>query len=397
MHTATRIAARWAVRVRELAPHATLCFYGVYGPLNEAFLRKLGGDAVLGGEFETGLVSLARRIRGDRGCTGPEPIVSTDRQQFLVPDRSGLPGLERYAGLFADGETRTVGYTEASRGCRHLCRHCPIVPVYRGRFRVVQPEVVLADIRNQVAAGACHITFGDPDFLNGPKHAIRIVEALAREFPGVTYDVTIKVEHLLRHRGVLGVLRDTGCLFVTSAVESMDDEILTKLSKQHTATDVVEAVDLMREAGVSLQPTFVTFTPWTTLEGYLQLLESLVDLECVDHVAPVQYAIRLLIPSGSRLMELDDVRALVEEFDEEGLVHRWQHPDPRVDALFETVAEQVQEGQSAKEGRREIFKRVWEAAHEALGRDIAENARVAALDRALPPASVPYLTEPWYC
>ncbi len=397
MHTATRIAAHWIPRVREAAPHATLCFYGIYAPLNEEFLRKLGGDSLLGGEFETGLVALARRVRGDGIEARTEPIVSTDRQQFFVPDRTGLPGLERYAGLVVDGETRTVGYTEASRGCRHLCRHCPIVPVYEGRFRVVQPEAVLDDIRNQVAAGARHITFGDPDFLNGPKHAMQIVESLARDLPGVTYDVTIKVEHLLRHRGALDVLRDTGCLFVTSAVESMDDEILGKLSKQHTAADVVEAVGLMRRVGVSLQPTFVTFTPWTSLAGYLRLLETLIDLELVDHVAPVQYAIRLLIPNGSLLLGLDDVRNLVDEFDEEGLVYPWQHPDPQVDALFETVAEQVQAGLGAKESRREIFKRVWAAAHQAVGRDVAESARVAALDQALPTASVPYLTEPWYC
>ena len=76
--------------------------------------------------------------------------------------------LEKYARLtMPDGRTRTVGYTEASRGCKHLCRHCPIVPVYDGVFRVVDRDVVLEDIRQQVAAGAQHITFGDPDFFNG--------------------------------------------------------------------------------------------------------------------------------------------------------------------------------------------------------------------------------------
>ena len=49
---------------------------------------------------------------------------------------------------------------------------------------MVQREIVLADIRQQVAAGAQHITFGDPDFFNGPGHAIAIVEALARGIPG---------------------------------------------------------------------------------------------------------------------------------------------------------------------------------------------------------------------
>ena len=109
-----------------------------------------------------------------------------------------------------------MGYTEATRGCKHLCRHCPVVPVYRGAFRIVQQDVVLEDIRQQVAAGAEHITFGDPDFFNGPGHAIPIVEALHREWPALTYDVTIKMEHLLKHRELLPVLKATGCLFVTS-------------------------------------------------------------------------------------------------------------------------------------------------------------------------------------
>src|SRR5262249_37835230 len=147
---------------------------------------------------------------------------------------------------------------------KHRCRHCPIVPVYNGAFRIVQQDVVLEDIRNQVAAGAQHITFGDPDFFNGPGHAVAIVEALDKEFPALTYDVTIKIEHLLRHRALLPVLRGTGCAFVTSAVESLDDAVLGKLEKGHTKADFIEVLHLTREAGLPLSPTFIPFTPWTT-------------------------------------------------------------------------------------------------------------------------------------
>src|SRR5262249_49185832 len=161
----------------------------------------------------------------DRSLTLAALNVSLTRQQFLVPDRTGLPPLSSYAQLVVNGATRRVGYTEASRGCKHWCRHCPVVPVYRGAFRIVQAAVVLADIRRQIAGGAEHITFGDPDFFNGPGHAVRIVEALHQEWPWLTYDVTIKIEHLLRHRNLLPVLKTTGCLFVTSAVESLDDPV----------------------------------------------------------------------------------------------------------------------------------------------------------------------------
>ncbi|MGH9814346.1 MAG: CUAEP/CCAEP-tail radical SAM (seleno)protein, partial [Candidatus Acidiferrales bacterium] len=224
MHTATRLAVQALRVIRQLNPGAHLCFYGLYAPMNEAYLRSLGTQTILGGEFEAGLVKLVERLRrGNGGFVGaglqpgriadqeegvstpdvpvaqPEPLISLDRLAFIPPDRSGLPPLDLYAKLLLPGGPRTVGYTEASRGCKHLCRHCPIVPVYNGVFRIVPREVVLADVRQQVSAGAEHITFGDPDFFNGPGHALEIVRALHRAFPALTYDVTIKVEHLLKH------------------------------------------------------------------------------------------------------------------------------------------------------------------------------------------------------
>ena len=180
-------------------------------------------------------------------------IANRPRLRFITPDRAGLPPLEDYASLqMPDGTRRVIGSTDATRGCKHLCRHCPIVPVYEGQFRVVPLDVVMADVRAQVAAGAQHISFGDPDFLNGPTHARHLVERVAAEFPGLSYDVTIKIEHLLKHAEMLPLLRETGCLFITSAVESIDDAVLRHLRKGHTRSDFVAVARLCREAGVTL-------------------------------------------------------------------------------------------------------------------------------------------------
>ncbi len=212
------------------------------------------------------------------GCKQQEPVISLARQKFLVPDRAGMPELAKYARVvMPGGEQRIAGSTEATRGCKHLCRHCPIVPVYNGAFRVVDREVVLEDIRQQVAAGAQHITFGDPDFFNGPAHALSIVEAMHREFPELSYDVTIKIEHLRKHDAHLATLRDTGCLFVISAVESVDDAVLEKFDKGHTRADFLAVVARFRELGMTLLPTFVPFTPWTTLAGYKDLLDVIAE------------------------------------------------------------------------------------------------------------------------
>lgn len=382
MHTATRLAAKVIEKVRALNPTAHICCYGLYAPLNESYLRSIGVETILGGEFEPGLVSLSDRLAKHRKQT--EPLISLERLQFQVPLRSLLPPIEKYAQLRLNGSSKPAGYTEASRGCKHLCRHCPIVPVYQGSFRVVQTDVVLADIRQQVAAGAAHITFGDPDFFNGPTHAMRIVDAMHREWPELTYDATIKIEHLRQHRHLLPRLRETGCLFVTSAVESADDAVLAKLDKGHTRADFIEVVHEFRSSDLALAPTFIPFTPWTTRESYRELLELLAELDLVENVAPVQLALRLLIPSGSRLLELQDIQAVLRAFDESALLHRWQHENPEVDAL----AAQALRIAASRGSRRELFSYLWNL--------VSDRPLVEELD-LLPRAAIPYLDEPWFC
>ncbi len=396
MHTATRLAVPLAARVQRQNPGAHICFYGLYAPVNEAYLRSLGAHTVLGGEFEAGLVSLCKRLQKSAAVDLPqtEPLISLNRQQFLVPDRSDLPPLSGYAQLHTgNGPPKTVGYTEASRGCKHLCRHCPVVPVYRGRFRIIQRDVVLEDIRRQVTVGAEHITFGDPDFFNGIGHAIPLVRALHKEFPDLTYDITAKVEHLLKHAGHLSTLRETGCAIVTTAVESVDNRVLALLDKGHTREDFIRLTGLFREHGLTLNPTFIPFSPWTTLEGYAELLALLHELDLLEHVAPIQLTIRLLIPEGSRLLELPEVRNLLGPFDPEYLSYRWDHPDSRVDRLHQDVTEIVTNGQAKQASRREIFGDVWMHASALLDRP------TTSFGLSIVPslATVPYLTEPWYC
>ena len=253
-----------------------------------------------------------------------------------------------------DGTRRVVGNTDSTHGCKHLCRHCPVVPVYRGRFEAIPLDVVLDDIRAQVDAGAQHITFGDPDFFNGPTHARRLVERLAASHPGVTYDATIKIEHILAHADLLPVLTATGCLFITSAVESVDDAVLERLRKGHTRAGFERAVSLCREAGLALAPTFVPFTPWTTLDGYADLLATLRRLELVEAVAPIQLAIRLLVTAESALLELADLTESLAPFDPTSLTWPWRHADPRVDRLQHDVTAHV--SSTAGEPRAAVFE-----------------------------------------
>jgi radical SAM superfamily enzyme YgiQ (UPF0313 family) len=388
MHTATRLAVRALEKVRAAAPHAHLCAFGLYAPLNAELLRSLGVEAVLGAEYEAGLLDLARDIRDGRRIVMSPPVGALPRLAFRVPDRSGLPPLARYAALHVGGDRRLAGYTEASRGCKHLCRHCPIVPVYGGQFRVVPVEVVVADVKQQVEAGATHVTFGDPDFFNGPRHAVAVAEAVSRQCPGVTFDATIKVEHIVRHASLLPVLRDTGCVLITSAFESFDDEVLAKLKKDHTRADAERALDLCRDAGLALQPTFIAFTPWTTLESYAGFLAEIARLGLAGALPPIQLALRLIVPNGSGLLELPEIRSRLGAFDPATLVHPWRHDDPRVDELQSRVEALVHVLRNAP--RAAVFDRV----RALVGTPVHAGPGEGEIRRR---PEIPWLDEPWYC
>ena len=386
MHTATRLAVPVIDRVRTANPTTRLAAYGLYAPLNGVLLRERGVTTIIGGEFEDDLVRAARGVEPTDVTRGTVPRVT-----FRVPDRASLLPLTRYATLQVGDARRVAGHTEASRGCKHRCRHCPIVPVYDGRFRVVPLDVVMADVRAQIAAGAEHITFGDPDFFNGIGHAKALVERLANEVPGISYDVTIKIEHLLKHADLLPVLRDSGCAFVTSAVESVDDGVLEALEKGHTRADFEQVARRCREVGLVLAPTFVAFSPWTTLDGYCDLLQTIDRLELVGQVAPIQLAIRLLVTEGSRLLELETIRTVIGPFNPRSLTYPWVHADPRVDALQKQIETLV--GTNLSADRDTLFDQIWDLAHAAA--TVTPPSRVDR-DR-VEAAPIPHLSEPWYC
>jgi len=402
MHTALRLGVAVAERIRALRPDAHVAFFGLYAWLNAEHLLATSADSVLAGESEDALVDLAAalhagerrparaglRLRG--AAAGPGPALS--RLDLPVPVREGLPPLERYAAFESSGKRVLAGHVEASRGCLHHCRHCPVVPVYGGRFFAVPLEVVLADARQQVDAGARHLSFGDPDFLNGPTHALRVARALHREHPDLSFDFTAKVEHLLRHRALLPELVDCGARFAVSAVESLSDTVLGLLRKGHTAADLDELVRVTDAAGLALHPTFVAFTPWTRLDDYLAQLEWVERRDLAELVPPVQHAIRLLVPPGSALLRDPGTAAAFGPLDASALAHPWRHPDPRMDALQHEVEARVARGAAADEAPRVTFEAVRALAWQAAG-----HADVPSPVRTRRRGVAPRLTEHWFC
>jgi len=393
MHTALRLGVRAAERIRRINSTCRIVCHGLYAELNAEHLLGRCADVVLGAESEATLVALAERLDA-RAEPAPRPGPKLERLWFPVPRRDGLPALTRYASLLRDGRRIPAGYVEASRGCLHTCLHCPIPPVYGGRFFAVPRDVVLEDVRRLVADGAGHVTFGDPDFLNGPGHASKLVQGLHAEFPALTYDFTAKIEHIVRHRELFPEFAATGCVFVVSAVESLSPVVLANLEKGHTRADVQVALEVLRRAGIALRPAFVPFTPWATIGDFLELLEWVAAEGLVDQIDPVQFAIRLLIPPGSLLLSRPGIQPFLDGLDAARFTYRWAHPDPRMDSLQREVSALAEQAARCDEDPAVTFGRIRMLAYARAGRGEAiSRFRTPPPERPIPAR----LTEPWFC
>jgi radical SAM superfamily enzyme YgiQ (UPF0313 family) len=403
MHTALRLGVRTAEEIRRLNPSTHICFYGLYAWLNTDYLLATVADSVIAGEYEEPLAALVMALETEflgRNSVSSVPGVSTrqDRQSphlarlaLPQPDRHGLPELSRYARYLDRGRYALSGYVEASRGCLHMCRHCPVVPVYGGRFFVVPVDTVMADVRQQVEAGAEHVTFGDPDFLNGPGHALKIARRLNAEFPRLTFDFTTKVEHIIQQRALIPELRELGAGFVVSAFESVSDHILRRLDKGHSRADLDEALAILETARLPVQPTWLPFTPWTSLDDYIDLLAWIRERGLIAHVPTVQLSIRLLVPPRSGLLDESEPGAL-GHLDEANFSYAWRHPDPRMDELQARVTV-IAAGATADEPRA-AFAAIERLAYNFAGRPLPGRSRRPPLRLRPTP---PRLTEDWFC
>jgi radical SAM superfamily enzyme YgiQ (UPF0313 family) len=432
MHTALSLGCQVAERIRQTNPNAHICFYGLYASLNAAYLLEHLADSVIGGEYETPLVNLLDQLANSQSAdntpdnTDPGLVTQIEGVSnassitipflkkiswpsrastpsgafFPIPTRATLPALSEYARLEYQGKEHVVGYVEASRGCLHTCLHCPIVPVYQGRFFLFPAPVVLADIRQQVKAGAVHITLGDPDFLNGPGHSLNVVRTMHEKFPYLTFDFTTKIEHILKHQPVFKEFRQLGCLFVISAVESFIENVLVQLDKGHTRQDIFKAHDILRSVGITLRPSLVAFTPWTTLEDYAEMFSLVKQHEMIDCIDPVQYSVRLLVPPGSALLTPPKTHPapmahFLGSLDQQKFQHTWTHPDPRMDTLQKAVTKVVESSTKAKEDPERTFYRLWKLVYDTAGFEFDSLNNKAYLNphRVRPPR----MTEPWFC
>ena len=401
MHTALSIAVKATKIIRRFNKECHICYYGDYADLNSNYLLKNIADSCLSGETQKSILEIIKSIQSSSNTITykqnreKKKIRLIEKPDFKIPERSLLPDLSNYNKLINDQNHVTTAAVETSRGCKHQCLHCPITPIFKGRFFVVPKEIVLSDIKNLYLQGARHITFTDPDFLNGPKHSLKILREMNNLFPEMTFDFTAKIEHLIQQKDIFTELQELGCLFIVTALESLNNKILKKLIKGHSKKDFLEVLKIARANGISIRPSLIAFTPWTTPKDYIELLDFIEKNELIDEIDPIQMSIRLLIPPESSLLQLQDLKKYIVRFEPEKFSYIWKHPNPKMELLNLKISRIVENHANLKKEALETFVAL-KKEFSKIFPEIIKEENVTIRTKKIT-AKPPKLTESWFC
>ena len=318
------------------------------------------------------------KIKSDNGYSFKE----------TVPDRTIFPNISEYTRLIDKGSNKITGSVETTYGCKHLCTHCPVPIQFQGSFKIFSERKIIEDVSNQIELGAEHISFNDPDFFNGPKFSLKILEKLNKEYPLITYDSTIKVEHILKYKDYFKELNNLNMLFVISAFESTNDLILKVLDKNHTFRDLEDAIELSKKYNVDIRPTWMPFTPWTRLEDLHNIIELIENYELRDTVDPIQLTIKLLIPKHSLIINRPEIKEYLGRYDAESFSYFWSYEDPKVDDLQKSLFNYVvnNEKLDMKDQYIGLVRLIEESTKTKIIKNKTYNYR-----------NTPKLSETWFC
>ena len=210
----------------------------------------------------------------------------------------------RHAARSATPKPRAAASTSAAtaRWCRCTA----------ASFRVVQPRCRAGG--HPPAGGrrrrAHHVRRSGFLQRPGPRDA-RLWRRSTAEWPALTYDVTIKVEHLLKHRELLPVLKRDR-LRVRHQRGGIAGRRGAGEARQR-ATRAPDFLEALRPDARARPAAGADVHPVSPVDHAREL--SRIPARAGGtrtwrtQVAPIQLAIRLLIPEGSLLLELPEVRA----------------------------------------------------------------------------------------
>ncbi|HEY64386.1 MAG TPA: B12-binding domain-containing radical SAM protein [Caldilineae bacterium] len=273
-------------RLKE-ATGALSVFGGPHPTFFPEIIEEDGVDVVCIGEGEGPILDLANALAsGAPFHEIPNLWVKQDGQihrnpvRSLITDLDTLPLPDRSLVYDKDRFTRESGLKHfvASRGCPYLCTFCfnqAMTEIYGSPWRRVRRRSVEHVLEEIDQVRRCYplsfVVFLDDLFIV-PRDWL---EVFAREYPrriGLPFFCNVRAN--LVDKDLVRLLKSAGCVSVGMGIETGDDRLRNIVLKRNLSREqLIQAADLIHDAGIALITTNMLGLPTGTLEDDFETLE----------------------------------------------------------------------------------------------------------------------------
>ena len=261
-------------------------------------------------------------------CSKEDDIAAILRSILGAEERA--EGEAETAARAADLGSQPSAYVKISDGCDRFCSYCTI-PYIRGRYRSFPLDEIMADIAEQVEAGAREIVFiaqdtgrwGD-DF-DEPATLAQLMAAAAEAYPDVWFRVMY-----IQPEGVTDELLDAIaahaniCNYLDMPLQHASARVLRDMNRTGSLEDNLALVRRIRQRvpGIALRTTVMVGFPGETEDEFQELLDMLEEAE-FDYVGAFAFSPE----EGTRAATLPD------QIDEETKAERLQEVRDLADSI----------------------------------------------------------------
>ena len=203
--------------------------------------------------------------------------ITAKKRQFDIGEGEGC--MAEYLPVHRDSDMKAN--LPIMHGCDNFCTYC-VVPLVRGREKSREPENILAEAREIVAAGYKEITLLGQNVNSYGKGLVKGITfaELLREVNAIPGDFRIKF--MTSHpkdctRELLEAIRDCEkvCNYIHLPVQSGSNEVLRRMNRRYTAEHYMELVDMAREIipDVTITSDLIVGFPGETEEDFEATME----------------------------------------------------------------------------------------------------------------------------
>jgi len=241
-------------------------------------------DYVVAGEGEYAFAELVERLATAQGGDGIPGVfferngeVIGARQEGFI-DLSALPDLpfelvdvERY--ITKRPELGVDRHFEicTSRGCPHRCGFCYIESVHDRRWRGMDADAVVDNIKTLVQRFALEcVSFREDNFFVSRTRVERMARRLIEEHAGVKWAASSRIDYFAEYSPeFVDLLRQSGCVLLTFGVESGAQRVLDFVHKDIRVDQVEKVARLVRDHGIRATYHFMGGFPSETTGEFL--------------------------------------------------------------------------------------------------------------------------------